>query len=103
MNPIIELEKNKNKTGDNIKQYSYGQDCISAYNRAKLSTVINFLWDKVDKKSQFFKDNLIKYKLFDANQKPMKKKEPLCFFLQDMMAFLDNNKVDGKRWFKKLK
>ena len=99
---IRKTELNRNKKGENIKQYSYGQECIT-YTRNNLSNIITFVWNKVDKKSNFYKDNSTNYNLVMENLKPMKKKEAKCQFIQDIMKYLNEAKIDGKVWFKKLK
>ena len=94
---------NRNKKGDNIKQYSYGQECITAYKRPDIINIIRKLWKRVDKKSPFYKNNLNKYDLTMKNIKPMKKKKATCPFLQEIMEHLSNQKTEGKIWFKKLR
>jgi len=93
---------NKDKKGDNIKQYSYGQECITAYSGDKLINIMGLLWEKVNKESQFYKDNIQNYKLYMSHSKPLKKKKLKCKFLQEVMEHLQQNKADGKRWFVKL-
>ena len=99
---IRKTESNKNKRGENIKQYSYGQECILTFTRDELTNIVTFLWNKVDTKGKFFKDNSESFSLVINNQKPMKFKENKCDFIKLIMIHLNNKKVDGKVWYKEL-
>jgi hypothetical protein len=93
---------NIDKKGEDIKQYHYGQECLT-HKAEELQTIIRKIWKKVNKNSDFYKNNLNKYDLTMASEKPMKKKANICKFLYDILEYLNNNKVDGKIWLKKFK
>jgi hypothetical protein len=89
------LKKNK-------KQYSYGKQCI-LYDRKDLIKYINILWDLVliIGNMDFIKQNT-KY-INDINNKITKKKNLLCFVLEKLLKFMNENDPNKKIWYKILK
>ena len=97
---IRNTERNRNKKGN--KQINPGQEC-KTLGRQDIVDIIKKIWNKVDKKSDFYKFNLRKYERIINNEKSVRKKSVTCPFVNNILEFLNKNKVDGKVWFKKIK
>ena len=98
---IRETYKNKNKIGKNIKQYSYGQVC-STYQKKDLVNIIIYLWDQIDKDSDFFKENNDIYNKVINNLKPMKQIKQNCNFIKKLLGYHQDKKTGKKTWLKLL-
>lgn len=96
--------KKRIKKDENLKQYSYGRECISAYDKKDLINITKRLWSRVDKNSKFYKEHLELYNKTNDNISPMKYKSKICdMILEPIFKYLQKNKVEGKVWLKILK
>ena len=105
---IRETDKNtikkRVKRDENLKQYSYGRECITAYDKKELVNITKVLWKLLDKSSKFYKDHLDLYIKTVDNESPMKYKRNICNqILEPLFRYLQKNKVGGKTWFKILR
>jgi len=95
---VRKTSANAMKKGSNIKQYSYGRVCDN-YDKKEINNMIIQLWKKIQPESNFYKQYLNEYNKYSRKGK----KGLLCNFLSLILKELERNKVDNKRWFKKLK
>ncbi len=98
---LRETEANVNNK-DNIARYSYG---VNFFNLKawQITNAINALWKKVNPSSKFYKDTLERYDKYVAGDTKAKKKKNSLKLVEDILVYLEKNKVDGKNWFKWLK
>ena len=98
---IRDTDKNANKQGENIKQWTYGEN-VMTFTRKQLLNQITFLWNKVSKSTSFYKDNVNSYELVLLNDPKMRFKEDKRDFIKSLFIHLTKKKVDGKIWYKEL-